>query len=355
MYTYGRKQGCRISLDYTYKGMQIAYLENELIRVGVLLDKGADIFEFTYKPCDLDFMWQSPIPMRSQFITTNVLSEGTYHDYYYGGWQEILPSAGWSSEPYLGTYQGLHGEVSLLPFEARVIEDNTQQITLKTRVSLYRSPLTLERNLTLKTGQAVLFIEETLCNHSTAEFAIMWGHHPALGEPFLDDSCVVQVPATTVEAMAFHANGLWESNSEFKFPLVKNRRTQELQDITKILDRHSKSVDVLFLKELTAGWYAITNQRQQVGFGMAWNKDLFKYLWMWQNYGGHDDYPWYGRAYTCALEPFTSYPPAGIAEAIKNGTALFMQPGETIQTELVAAAYRGKEVKSIEIDGEVKH
>ena len=28
MYTYGRKTGCRISLDYTYKGMRIAYLEN---------------------------------------------------------------------------------------------------------------------------------------------------------------------------------------------------------------------------------------------------------------------------------------------------------------------------------------
>jgi hypothetical protein len=30
--------------------MQIAYLENELLRVGLLLEKGADIFEFTYSP-----------------------------------------------------------------------------------------------------------------------------------------------------------------------------------------------------------------------------------------------------------------------------------------------------------------
>jgi hypothetical protein len=354
MYTYGRKQGCRISLDYTYKGMQIAYLENELIRVGVLLDKGADIFEFTYKPCDLDMMWQSPIPMRSQFISTSALSEGTYHDYYYGGWQEILPSAGWSSEPYLGTYQGLHGEVSLLPFEAQIVEDDRDRVTLKTKVSLHRSPLSLERNMTLKTGQAVLFIEETLTNHSASEFAIMWGHHPALGEPFLDDSCVVQVPATTVEAMAFHPNGLWEPDIESKYPLAKNRRTGQLQDITKVLDRTSKSVDVLFLKELTDGWLAITNQRQQVGFGMAWDKELFKYVWMWQNYGGHNDYPWYGRAYTCAVEPFTSYPPQGIANAIKNGTALFMQPEQVIHTQLVAAAYQGDGVKSIGIDGEIK-
>ena len=45
---------------------------------------------------------------------------------------------------------------------------------------------------------------------------------------------------------------------------------------------------------------------------MAWDEKLFQYLWMWQVYGGHNDYPWYGRTYNVALEPFTSYPPAGI-------------------------------------------
>ena len=109
MYTYGRKEGCRISLDYTYKGMRIAYLENEVLRVGILLDKGADVFDFTYKPRDLDFMWQSPIPMQRPFVATSALPEGAFHDYFYGGWQEVLPSAGWASEPYMGTYQGLHG------------------------------------------------------------------------------------------------------------------------------------------------------------------------------------------------------------------------------------------------------
>ena len=82
--------------------MQIAYLENDLIRVGLLIEKGADIFEFTYKPCDIDFMWQSPISMRRPFVATNALPEGAFHDYYYGGWQEILPSAGWATETLYG-------------------------------------------------------------------------------------------------------------------------------------------------------------------------------------------------------------------------------------------------------------
>ena len=354
MYTYGRKQGCRASLDYTYKGMRIGYLENALIRVGVLLDKGADIFEFTYKPRDLDFMWQSPIPMQKPFVATSALPEGAFHDYFYGGWQEVLPSAGWASEPYMGTYQGLHGEVSLLPFEASITEDTPEQVTVHTKVRLYRSPLTLERSMTLKQGVAALFVHEKLVNEADFDFGVMWGHHPAFGVPFLDSSCVIQTPAKKVEVLAYHQNGLWDTEDEYDFPMVKNRRTGELQDITKVLPPSTKSVDVIFFKELEAGWYGITSQSQEVGFGMAWDHDLFKYLWMWQVYGGHDDYPWYGRTYNCALEPFTSYPPAGIKNAVDNGTALMMRPLEVIETDLVAVAYEGQGVKQIAVDGSVE-
>jgi hypothetical protein len=91
-----------------------------------------------------------------------------------------------------------------------------------------------------------------------------------------------------------------------------------------------------------------------VGFGMAWDNDLFKYLWMWQVYGGHDDYPWYGRTYNCALEPFTGFPPSGVVNAIDNGTALFLKPESTIETELTAVAYEGEGVKRVTRQGEVE-
>jgi len=354
MYTHGRKQGCRISLDYTYKGMRVAFMENEALRVGILLDKGADVFEFTYKPRDLDFLWQSPIPMCRPFVATSALPEGAFHDYYYGGWQEVFPSAGWATEPYQGTYQGLHGEVSLLPFEAQLLEDRPDEVALRTHVRCYRSPLTLERTLSLKRGGPALFIRERIANEAIGEFAVMWGHHPAFGEPFLDDSCMVTAPAKKVEVLAYHENGLWQPGGDYQFPLVKNRRTGEMQDIRRVLPRETRSVDVVFFKELSAGWYGITNQRLGLGFGMAWDQDLFKYLWMWQVYGGHTDYPWYGRTYNCALEPFTSYPPAGIKNAIDNGTALIMKPGQVIETELVAVAYEGGGISHIGRDGSVQ-
>jgi hypothetical protein len=220
-------------------------------------------------------------------------------------------------------------------------------------VSLYRSPLTLERTLSLRRDQAALFIHERLINQADLEFAVMWGHHPAFGTPFVDESCVVHTPAQKVEVLAYHANGLWQPGGDYDFPLVPNRRSGQPQDITRVLPPSTRSVDVVFFKELTEGWYGLTNQNQGVGFGMAWDKDLFKYLWMWQVYGGHTDYPWYGRTYNCALEPFTSYPPAGIKNAVDNGTARLLRPLEIIETELVAVAYEGQGVRRVGLDGSV--
>lgn len=354
MYTHGRKTGCRISLDYTYKGMRVAFLENELLRAGILLDKGADLFEFTYKPRDLDFMWQSPIPMRAPFVATSALPEGAFHDYYYGGWQEVLPSAGWAEQPYLGTYQGLHGEVSLLPFEAQVEENSADRVSVRVQTRCYRSPLRLERAMAFQREVPALFITERLVNESPEAFAVMWGHHPSFGEPFLDDSCVVQTPAKTVRVLSYHRNGLWEPGDAYTFPLVKNRRSGALQDITRVLPSETRSVDVVSFWELDEGWYALTNRRRGVGFGMAWDRHLFKCLWMWQVYGGHADYPWYGRTYNCALEPFTSWPPAGVANAIQNGTALIMAPRQVVETSLVAVAYEGEGVSRVTLTGAVQ-
>jgi|GEM_PF-3687144 len=41
----GRHFGCQLH-EVQYKGMRLLTLENDLIRVGLLLDKGTDIVEF---------------------------------------------------------------------------------------------------------------------------------------------------------------------------------------------------------------------------------------------------------------------------------------------------------------------
>ena len=51
---------CKISDDWAYKGMKVIFLENECLRIGILAGRGSDIFEFKYKPFDLDFLLRLP-------------------------------------------------------------------------------------------------------------------------------------------------------------------------------------------------------------------------------------------------------------------------------------------------------
>ena len=94
----------------------------------------------------------------------------------------------------------------------------------------------------------------------------------------------------------------------------------------------------------TADMIYITGFRSVPGTGYItklkhklWNETGTKtvpYMWMWQVCGGSYGYPWYGRTYNLALEPWTSYPSSGLIKAIENGSALCLETGEIRQTEL---------------------
>src|SRR5262245_18052442 len=183
-YIHERNFGCRI-MEVVYRGLRVLTLENQLIRVSILADKGADIFEFLHKPTDTDFMWRSPLGIRNPatFVPTIPRSEGQFLDYYEGGWQEALPTGGDPAE-YGGTQFGPHGEVCLIPWEYTLVEDEPARVQVRFRVCTYLTPLFLEKVLTLESNNASLAFSERLVNEGAVPIDIMWGHHPAFGPPF---------------------------------------------------------------------------------------------------------------------------------------------------------------------------
>ena len=84
-----RNHGCRISDAWTFQGMRTLILENELLRVTVLLDKGSDIVEFRYKPLDLDFLFFAPTGIRNPNRgIVSAPSGGPFLGYFSGGWND---------------------------------------------------------------------------------------------------------------------------------------------------------------------------------------------------------------------------------------------------------------------------
>jgi galactose mutarotase-like enzyme len=335
-----RHFGCRITDDLLYKGMRTIFLENDLLRVGILLDKGADIFQFLYKPADVDFLWRSPqgLVPPSHFTATRASASGAFLDSYHGGWQEILPGGG--PVDYRGAELGLHGEVTNLGWEYTILEDRPDCTSVRLSVDCIRTPLRLERVMRLETGRPTLFIDETLTNTSPEELDLMWGHHPAFGAPFLREGVRLFVPAgeAQVHSPRFAESGLLEPGASFPWPLAPTNGSAI--DLSCVPGLQAGFAELLYLKNLSGGWYAVLDPQKKVGFGLSWPTEIFPYLWFWMVYGRAPGYPWWNRVYVIALEPWTSIPNS-LDQALQTGAARHLKGGEQLNVSLTASAIAG--------------
>jgi hypothetical protein len=351
-YTHERNYGCRLT-EYVYKGLKTITLENEIIRVTILIDKGTDIIEFLHKPTDTDFMWRSPLGVRNpnNFVPTIPRNEGAFLDYYEGGWQECMPTGG-NAATYKGVNFGPHGEVCLIPWEYTVLENSPERISVKFWVRTYRTPFLLEKVMSMDRYKGILTINEKICNEGEENLELVWGHHPAFGRPFLDKSVVIDLAGATVKTVDTGSNSRTKIGKGFEWPMVPGKDGSMI-DLSKVPEENVLSHDLAFLTNLKEGWYSITNTSKSVGFGMVWPLKIFKSLWFWQVYGGSMGQPWYGRTFNIALEPWTT-PNSTINEAIKEGTHVVLKSRKTISLEFKAVAHSGfKRVTKIDPEGRV--
>ena len=346
-YTHERNYGCRVSADYTYRGLRTVVLENRMLRISVLADKGTDIIEFLYKPKDVDFLWRSPLGVRnpSLAVETKAAAIGSFLDYFEGGWQLCFPNGGWATN-YKNAELGLHGELCNVPWSVAILRDEPEEIAVKFSARTYRTPFYMERTFSLSGERPVLTLREKVVNEGEEEMDLMWGQHPSLGPPFLSEHCRIDAPARKVEICTQAApNTRLKPGETFPWPIVEGRDGKPL-DLSRIAPPNARVADQAYLLEFEDGWFAVTNEEQRVGFGLRFQKDVFPYVWYWMDYHGEMGYPLYGRTYVIALEPFTSYPRFGLAEAVKRGRQMTLAAAETVEVEFQAVAFEGAETVS---------
>jgi hypothetical protein len=353
-----RNHGCRISDHWLFQEMRTLILENSLLRVVILLDKGSDIVEFRFKPLDLDFMYLAPGGIRNPTKDIpSAFKENPFIDYYSGGWNDILPNGG-PYVSYQGADLGQHGEISLLPWECSIMEDTPHSVSARLWVRSLRTPFFVEKTVTIKDDKPALYISETVTSEAAIPVYLMWGQHIAFSEEFLRTGAIIDIPARRFlvhDSMPGYEPRRFLPGSENDWPYVKDS-TSGVVDASWIPAQGSiQAQEMAYLAELEDGWYAITDQNRQVGFALQFDHNLYPYVWYWQQLGGAAvEYPWWGRTHTTALEPWTSYPTKGLLEAIENGTAVSLQPGQRLHTELTAMVYTGiNRVKEVSRSGEV--
>lgn len=330
---------CRFSQG-ELNGWKTLTLENELLRVTLLPEKGSDIIEFRYKPLDLEYLWKSPFGL-PQKPNTDRLPHNGFMDYYEGGWEEIFPSGG-EPNTYAGVEWGQHGELWSLPCEVSIDEYRPGQVTVHLECRMTKLPLRLNKTLFIRQNEPILHIEETVTNESDQPVEFMWGHHPAVGAPFMNGDCILDIPGNKCEGASVKDNPAARLGyrTQYDYPITTDKNGKPI-DLSIVPPPSSKQSDEFWLSGLTEGWCALTDTKRKVGFGLAWDLSVFSSLWIWEEFGGTADEPWNNECYVMGIEPWSSYALEGLAEAARRNTQLTLLAHGTKTSWLKAIAYEG--------------
>jgi len=352
-----RHFGCRVNDKVVWHGFNAMILQNEKIQVVLLIDKGTEIVQFLHKPTDMDFIWHSRNPLRDagKFNPVSGDEASPFFDRWSGGWFEVLPNNG-PAASYKNARLGFYAETINLPWEYQIVEDTPEKVKVFFWVKTFRMPFLLKKWLTIESGKSALQIEEEVINIGGEDLSFAWGHHPVVGPPFLSSSCIISSPDCQVivgedEDGPGYRMGL---RQEGRWPIIKGVDGGEL-DLRRVEPQSAHSMDNCYLTDYKDdAFIAVTNPEAQIGFGFSWDPSVFRYVWLWQAFGGGVGYPWFSDSYHMGIEPWSSYPCAGLEAAIENKTALNLKPGESKKVWLSAVAFEGKgEVKMISKDGKV--
>ncbi|WCB94862.1 hypothetical protein DSM104299_03602 [Baekduia alba] len=326
-------------------GLDAVVLENAVLRLQVLAGRGTDVIECNYKPRDMDFVSLSQEGLRPPGTAGPSAPDatGSFLDVYRGGWQEVVPNGGGPSQ-HAGASHGQHGEACLIPWDHEIVEDAEQRVAVRFEALIPRTPLRVEKTLTLDAASPRIEVVERLTNHSPVGQRAMWGQHLAFGSPFLSSDCRILLEdgvRVIPHGEAIGPSGRRvDGGREHAWPraTAPDGATVELD---RVPERGTPS-ELLYLTGFDRGRYALVDAD---GFGVRveWDADRLPYLWLWQELGATTDYPWFGRTYLMGLEPFSSYPTTGLADAVRNDSALRIGPHESVDLTWSVEVVGGEE------------
>jgi galactose mutarotase-like enzyme len=332
--------GCRITTEYTRRGIETAFLENDQLRIEVLTGKGGDITEIIDKRTDVNVLFEAPHKWYGPDIGPLGKPDGsfTFLDHYPGGWQDVLPTAG-GPATVDGAPLSLHGETTLVPWKATISTETDDRVELHLSVELSRYPLEIDRRLILESGTSLLTVEETVENLSDIPVDYSWLQHIALGEPLVGPEAMLEVPCNAVLSdPELGPNAQFPADEVFHWPIAELSETKI--DLRKFPPKDAQIHDLLALTDLEEGKYTVTNPSIDLGVTVRFPAEIYEYLWYWRAFGGFEDAPFFGRNYNAGLEPSTSIPNAGLDAARDAGTANTLAPHEKTQATISLETHR---------------
>ncbi len=328
---------CTITDEWSYRGFKTVILENELIRVTVLPDLGAKIYEFVYKPSDNDFMFHHPrVECRTPVFDVNV------DNWWTGGMDEAIPTGHPCN--YRGENYPFLGEAWSLCWYYQIQENNGSEVCLYLRRPLIISPLVVERWIILKEGEMSLNFRHRITNSGITPFEFLWGLHPGFN---ITPDYRIDLPAVEVQIEeSLPDNRLGKPGAHYTWPFALDKGGNQV-DMRVVPPPSSGTMDFHYVTGLKEGWLALTDTKKKEGIALVFQKEIFTSIWLWLVYSG------WRNIYVAAIEAWTGYP-AKLSDAVDHGKYSSLNPGEILECETKLMVIKGfKEIKSIDFEGKV--
>lgn len=307
--------------ESTLHGLRTIVLENDLLRVVLLPEAGAKIWQIRYKPLKTDLLWNnSSIPPSRQPLYAS------YDDTWSGGWDELFPN----DEP--GNLRGLHvpdhGELWTGVWDAEPL-----QLGSATGIHLhYTTPISqflVEKTLILRPQSAILEVTYRLTNRGTGTLPYLFKLHPAFA---VSPHHRIDFPAMTVVRETEFEGTLAGAPQVFPWPKVSLGETT--LDLREVPAPSARALHFFYGTDLSAGWCGMTNKDSRLAVGLRFDPKVFSSCWLFATHGGWRDLN------VAVLEPATGFP-LRIQSMIDEGHALSLAPGETLETTVLFSVQEG--------------
>lgn len=315
-------------------GLEVFSLENEILRLTVLPEAGARIWQIHYKPLEADLLWNNPQVMPSRHPLF-----ASYDDNWSGGWDELFPND--EASEIRGVVYPDHGEFWTGIW--KVISDvkgDAQELRLEftTPISGFKA----EKIIRLRPGRSVIEVDYRLTNLSQQRMPFLLKLHPAFA---VSATHRIDFPAMRVVREVEFPSALDQAPASFDWPFATCGN--QTIDLRQVPDASSKALHFFYGTEMAAGWCGITNRTNRLAAAIRFDPEVFSSCWLFASYGGWNDLN------VAVLEPATGFP-YRMQTMMEMGPALALEPGETLATRVLFCVQPGlSSIAGVDADGTI--
>ncbi len=323
-----------VTTAWSYRGLRAVVLENRLLRVVILPEAGAKIWQITYKLFDTDLLWNNP-----RIAPGRLPSNSRYDDVWSGGWDELFPNdeiAVIDGESYPDHGEFWTGEWEADPWSS------SDEVGVRLRFFTPISSIAVEKTIRLRAEQARIEFHHRLTNRGRTSFPFLWKLHPAMA---VSPQHRIDFPPVKVALEPAFPGTLSATSRLAEWPFIKTA-TGDV-DLRRITPEDQRQLYFFYGTQMKGNWCALTNSATGLSCALQFDSAVFRSCWLFASYGGWRNYN------VAVLEPCTGYP--FNFEAMKAaGQHRTLAPGETLETGVRFLVQEGlSSVGSVDPSGEM--